>query len=242
MDGYLILGLLILGGSLVLALGMTWLIHLIFFRGRRWGVLRAFAVTLALFCLKPALDRLVFWHELSAFAADEVRPERLVLPPGELLWIEGNSAGAACGYRCPLDTLPFVAGITRPNIYDPQLDPESPAILDLRQFLEAPQRTHPFAYRYAFIALGAFEYADAVGIPKSRQETWPDYPMGVVMLVDVPESGILDLREARTHFRRFTAQRHAGSYLMFGGLMDEVIVRPDIQDMVRDLARASRTQ
>ncbi|HRM73328.1 MAG TPA: hypothetical protein PLI13_01275 [Paracoccus sp. (in: a-proteobacteria)] len=199
-------------------------------------------MALAVLCVKPALDRLVFWYELGAFAADEIRPETLVLAPGALLWIDGNYAGGACGWDCPLDELPFVTQIEAPNVFNPELDPGNPAILDLWQFLEAPDRTRPFGFRYAFISLGAFEYADAVGIPRTRQETWPDYPMGALVLVEVPESGLLDLRHAKTHFRRFTAQRDVGSYLMFGGLIDKTTNRPDVQDMVRDLVRVSRAE
>lgn len=238
----MLLALLVLGGSLLLSGFLTWLIHLFFFRGRRRGVVLALAATLALFCVKPTLDRLVFWHDLGAFAADEIRPKALVLPPGALLWIDSNYAGGSCGWGCPLDELPFVTRLEAPNVFQPGLDPENPAILDLRQFLDAPERTQPFGFRYAFISLGAFEYADAAGIPKSRQEAWPDYPMGVHMLVEVPENGLLDLRHGRVHFRRFAAQRDVGSYLMFGGLIDESVVMPDVQGMVRDLVRVSRAE
>lgn len=242
MDGYQLFALLVLGGSLLLLGVLTWLIWLFFFRRLPMGVLLAFMVALAVFCAKPALDRLVFWHQLGTFAPDEIRPKALALPPGDLLWIDGNYAGGACGWDCPLDELPFVTRLTPGNIIYQQLDPQNPATLDLWRFLEAPDRTRPIGFRYAFISLGAFEYADAAGIPKSRQETWPDHPVSALVLVEVPESGLLDLRHAKTHFRRFTAQRDVGSYLTFGGLFNETINSPDVQDMVRDLVRVSRAE
>ncbi|WP_374633255.1 hypothetical protein [Paracoccus sp. (in: a-proteobacteria)] len=242
MDGYQLFGLLVLGGGLLMVGVLTGLIWLIFLRGRRRGFILAFVAALAVFCLKPTLDRLVFWYELRAFAADEIRPRALVLPPGGLLWIDGTFAGGACGWDCPLDKLAFVTGVTAVDVFRPQEIAQALATGDLWQLLEAPDRSRPFAYRYAFISLGAFEYADAVGIPRSRQETWPDHPMGALVLVELPESGLLDLRQAKTHFRRFTAQRDVGSYLMLGGLFNEALNSPDIQTMVRDLVRVSRAQ
>ena len=242
MNAYLVLALLAVAVSLLMAWLMTWLIRLFFLRGRRRGVLLAFGATLLLFCVKPALDRLVFWSELDAFAADEIQPESLVLPRGDLLRIDRGYGGGACGVDCPLDELPFAARIEAPHIYDLALDPANPAIFDLWQFLDAPDRTQPFAFRYAFISLPARMYANAVGISKTRQEAWPDRPQDVHMLVEVPQSGVLDLNRVETHFRRYTAQRDLGAFLIFGGLLEEPVVMPDVQGMVRDLAQVSRAE
>lgn len=228
--------------SVLLAWFATRMIRLFFFRDHRWGTLLAIATTLALFCVKPVLDRLVFRVQLDAFAADEIRPETLTLPPGDLLWIQSRSASYICYRRCPLEDLAFVTRVEIPNAYELRRDPANPAILDLWQFFKAPDRTRPFGFRYAFIDLGAVEYANAVGIPEARQETWPRFPLSAYILVEVPQSGLLDLQQARTHYRRFVAGRDAGTFLLLGGLFEEWTVMPDIGAEIDALVRVSRAE
>ncbi|MFC3526621.1 hypothetical protein ACFOMH_00445 [Paracoccus mangrovi] len=216
------------------------LLYRLIFRGRRWGMAISVALALAASCVQPVLDRIALWRDLDRYAADEIRPDRLILPPGRLLHLqEGNHAGVTCDAECPFDTLSFVTGSTELELRDAVDWP-----LNLWDMLPEADPAEPFPYRYAFVSVSTTSYAGMLGLTDLyRKPDWPDIGVskGVHMLVEIPQDGVLDLTQAPVHFRRFNLQADL-AMAPFWGIVSSSTIWPEVGTIFADLAAVTRPQ
>ena len=229
---------------LLITAALAWLLYRLVFRRRRWAILPSLVLALALSCIPALLDRMALSRDLAQYAADEIRPDRIALPPGPLLHLqESNHAGITCDWDCPFADLPFVTEITTDDLLrftDLQGDLLK-APIDLWRVSENPNRSQPYPYRYAFISVPTYWYATAIGVADYRKPYWPEDGKGVHMLVELPPDGILDLRSATTHYRHFNIQTDLASYF-FWGISGETVQDPPVSEMFQDIATASRVE
>ncbi len=223
----------------VLPLALTALVALVLyrlvFRRRRWGMAISVGLALALSSIPPVLDRVMLRRELARYAPDEIRPTRLTLAPGPLLHLqEANHAGVTCGAECAFDALPFV---TESAVLDLR-NHAAAGPLNLWDMLPAADRAQPFPYRYAFVSISTTSYAGMLGlIDHYRKPYWPEIGIskGAHMLVEIPESGVLDLARAPVHFRRFNLQADLAQ-APFWGFAEHTAIFPEVGEIFADLA------
>lgn len=216
---------------------LAWLVWRHGFRRRPRAIPLALGIAILLSCWPAAWDRLVIWRDLAALAQDEIRPERLALPPGPLLHLQNtNVAGVTCDTDCPFDTLPFASAVTTTDL---QLvtslagDPAS-LPLDLWAALPDPDRSRPFPYRYVFISGPDYWYAEAMGATDYRMPHWPESSFGLHMLAEVPPDGLLDLAGETVLYRRFNIQEEQALW-GFWGFASKTLQQPSPGMIFSDL-------
>lgn len=223
---------------------LAWLLYRLVFRRRRWAILPSLAIALLLSCIPALLDRTALSRDLAQYALDEIRPDRITLPPGPLLHLqESNHAGITCDLDCPFADLPFVTQVATDDLRrftDMQGDPlEAP--LDLWSAVEHADRSRPFPYRYAFISAPTYWYAKAIGVADYRKPHWPRDGKGAHMLIELPPDGMLDLQSATTQYRRFNIQRNRAYYFLWG-IASETEQYPTVAEIFQDIANAARAE